>query len=273
LNRKERNPLLQDLTIGLISAKVVQIDENGKEISFPLIDPFQYTAKIKRFSGDRFSGLMTGLEVTGQETQDDISSSSETPTSLASFFSEIEIYSNNDEIEATLYESVQNSCVYQIGAASHVSKEGEMRVHCGEIQSTAIFSVLGMFSSNSNQGVERSNDKRQQFLKSAVKRGGLGEISTISPTNFVHSTRDLNKSSIFHLPFPYIQLFLPNDSFVTARRGVLKMRTDGSRSIFEADGGVTVNGHMLLQVGSPINVDMVRKVITLKPKKNAIAES
>jgi hypothetical protein len=268
LKKKERNPLLQDLTIGSMLAKVVQVDEEEKkDVTFPLIDPFQYSAKIKRFFGDRFSGLMTGLEVTGQETQDYSISSLDSPTSVASFFSEIEIYSNNDEIETALHESVQIHGLNQTEAACLICNEGQIRMHCGEIQTTAIFSAIKMFSSNDNQGVERFSDKRQQFLTSVVKPGGLAEISTMSPTNFVHSTRELNKSSIFHLPFPYIQVFLPNDSFITTQRGVLKMRTDGSRYMFEADGGVRINDQKLLQPGSPMNVDFVRKEITLMPQK------
>mmetsp|Transcript_1412 Transcript_1412/g.2577 ORF Transcript_1412/g.2577 Transcript_1412/m.2577 type:complete len:540 (+) Transcript_1412:3074-4693(+) len=271
VKKKVRNPLLQDLTIGSISARILQVDEEEKEIMLPLIDPFQYTAKIKRFDGDRFSGVMTGLEVIGQEMQNDITChSEETQSPLHSLFSKIEIYTgvDNDEIETALHQSVQNFCLNLTEATRHVFSEGETCMHCGEIQTVAIFRAIKMFSSNDNQGNERVSEKRQHFLTSVVKPGGLGEISAISPTNFVHSSRELNKSSIFHLPFPCIQVFLPNDSSITVYKGVLTMRTDGTRNMFEADGGVTVNDQTLLQSGSPINVDFIRKEITLKPYVN-----
>jgi hypothetical protein len=55
--------LTQKISIGSFFATV---QSSGSEEPFPLIEPFGYAAFVTRSSGDRFQGIMSGLEIDGQ---------------------------------------------------------------------------------------------------------------------------------------------------------------------------------------------------------------
>lgn len=59
-------PLLQELKIGSLSAKVLIVHKDGNADAFPLLLPFQYLALGRRVHGNRFSSFTTGLEVEGK---------------------------------------------------------------------------------------------------------------------------------------------------------------------------------------------------------------
>jgi len=292
LKRKQKDPLLQELRVESIVAKVINFDENGKRTILPFIDPFQYSATAKRFHGERFSGFNMGLEVTGNaitnsirrlsvipilSAKDDERDGADTHTTSSSTTGEIEISVDNDEIETSLCGAMSVSWDLGIGdetrdpdrtaydGIGNISAGDIVNVHLEDLQTVALFSAIKMFSGDSDIRFDVGDMNRRNFLNSVIRPGGFGALSKMSPRTYAKSTKELNKSSLFNFPFPSVTAILPNKTKVVARDCNFTMRTDGSRCVFEGGGGVTINDERLLEDGSSFIVDMINKDITLKP--------
>ena len=290
--RKQKDPLLQELRVESIAAKVINFDENGKRTILPLIDPFRYSATAKRFHGERFSGFNMGLEVTGNaitnlfrrssvkpilSAKDDDRDGADTHTTSSSTTGEIEISVDNDEIEISLFDAMSVSWDLGIGdetldpdrtaydGIGNISAGDIVNVHLEDLQTVALFSAIKMFSGDSDIRFNVGDMSRRMLMKSVIRPGCFGALSKMSPRTYAKSTKELNKSSLFNFPFPSVTAILPNKTKIVARDCNFTMRTDGSRCDFEGGGGVTINDERLLEDGSSFIVDMINKDITLKP--------
>jgi len=296
-----KNPLMQALRIGSLSARVVDIDNYGRKSTLPLIDPFRYSAKVNRFHGDRFASLMMGLEVNGEQLPgrtsvvpfsfvsmlartEDERDEPDTSTTASSTTEEVEIYADHDEIETSLCRLGAVSVIWDdvnTTAFSHSeSRDGDefgddvdmpvgevVKLYLGDIQAIALFSAIAMFTGEPAEehfGIGEMD--RRQFLSSVIRPGGFGAFA-------FNTTRELNKSSLCDLPFRDIQVVLPNKAIVEARDCAFRYRTDGTRFVVEGIGGVLIDDEQVLENGSSWNVNVIDKTIVLQPKEATIMKS
>lgn len=298
---KLKTPLLQDLRIGSLSAKVVVIRQDGTAEMLPLIHPFQYSVKAKRINGKRFNSLSTGLEVTGQKiTSLPISHSILSQSgSLGAYESirtgsdRVEIYADEQEVEASLcdFPSLNNSVSVswdysQSSEGFQETRDDEMEVRSiqeepepadelyivlGNEQLTSLFSVLKLFTekkdTNDNLDDPKPLSRGAYLRKQYMRPGGLGLVTKVAPMHFAKSSRSIMKTSHFDLPFPMVQIDLPNNTSLYAEECNVKFRADESLGKIYGTGEVTINHETLLGDGVTWTVDMKRKEIKIEPPK------
>ncbi len=318
LKRKERKklklknkdlPLMQQLNVNSISARVIYINEHDVKKVVPMISPFSYSAKVKRFHGERFSSLGKGVEVIGQEvtsTSDplkialsatlsndealDLSEGRDDEYGSGTFsfdLRDIEICAEEDgEIETSLcYNNFSDSVDSTLsGTYSDSDKmysfgnnieEGlidpgigpGIHVHLGKYQTVALFGIINMFTNEKPDNLEAKeleHMRRTMINSVARKPGGLKALAAMAPNTFAKSSMALNKSSSYHLPFNNLYVTLPNDTVISASDCCMDMRTDGSKSLIEVNGGVTVNGNDLLLKDGLLSVDLNKHLITIE---------
>lgn len=286
-NNRE-NPLLQHLRIGSLSAHVIDIDGiDGSRMVLPFIDPIQYTIVVKRFHGERFGGFGEGLDVKGEvlpvagrTSVVPIESFSEDErddpdSSLMSSGGEVEIYADDEEVETRLSLVISNSWD-EDKAYSYLSCESRdlddidppindgVKLHLGSVQTVALFSIIKLFAIKPNTLESEEKEKSRQ-LSSLIGPGSLGMMRTSK--DFFRSSKDLNKSSVYNLPFDKIQVVLPNRAIVVARECAFQLQADGTKCIIEGSGGVHVDGTEVLIPGSSWTVDIIEEDILLQPRE------
>ncbi len=304
---KQNAPLLQDLRVGSLSAKVVVIRQNGAAEMLPLIHPFQYSAKAKRVHGRRFASLTNGLEVIGQKI-----SSLEPPLIRPSFTQSgslgggggayesirtggdrVEIYADEQEVETSLcqFSSLNNSqsvswefsqCSsfqdardeIEVGnSQDELEVADEVYIVLGDEQLTSLFSVMTLFTDKKDKGGNQKEPRplsRTSYLKKTYyKPGGLDKITRVAPMTFAKSSRSIIKASHFDLPFPMVQIDLPNNNTLYAEECNIKFRADDSLAKIFGTGNVSINNETLLEGGGTWTVDIRRKEIRIEPPKES----
>jgi hypothetical protein len=288
-------PLLQDLRIGSLSARIVIVNKEGNAKVLPLIHPFQYYARVRRVHGARFGSFHTGLEVVGQEEMSPVSFShlsfKQTGSvgayeSISTGGERVEVYADDREIETslcnfqTMNETQSVSWDFSPQAGSFTESRDEMEVGenrkplptdelymiLGDEQLTSLFSVISMLTDPVDpETIEQPVNPRTK--KNAYMRpGALGKLSKAAPMNFVRSSRSIVKASTFELPFPILHVELPNDVSLLAEDCCIKARTDDSLAKIFGTGAVSVDHTTLLEEGTTWSIDLIKKEISLEPK-------
>lgn len=282
-----QDPLLQQLRIGSLSARLINVARDGRKTNLPIIDPFRYSARIKRFYGERFASVHEGLEVIGEvlpiadrisivpifssysEEERDGPDTPLTPVTTSS--AEIVIYADDEEVETTLCQLISNSWDEERKYLSNETRDYDddepivcngVNLYLGSLQTVALFSIITIFTIESKADVPDEKEIDQQKINDTIIRPGLLAL----PKAFVRSSRDLDKSSSYNLPIRQIQVVLPNRSIVVAEDCALKIKADGTQYILEGIGGVHVEGEEVLVPNSSWTVDIINKNIVLQPK-------
>eukprot|EP00554_Chaetoceros_debilis_P008206 CAMPEP_0194099806 /NCGR_PEP_ID=MMETSP0150-20130528/879_1 /TAXON_ID=122233 /ORGANISM="Chaetoceros debilis, Strain MM31A-1" /LENGTH=581 /DNA_ID=CAMNT_0038786065 /DNA_START=122 /DNA_END=1864 /DNA_ORIENTATION=- len=301
--RKKKGPLLEELNLGSLSVRLAEIDERGIRRMHPIVDPFRYSAKLKRFYGERFSGLAEGVEITGQEirpvimshqSSSDLPSNAETRDSATDLdyivedigplnVQDVDICVKDQEIEASLFIDHSESCdsvppetLYDEQREDHrdvaedasISQEG-LNINLGDQQSIALFGIIHMFTLRN--GVDNHTTRELEkgtrlLLKTISKPGGLHTHTTLVPNSFMRSTVHLHKSGLFYFPFRDVSLTLPNKAKCHLQDCTLKIRSDGSNSVFIVHGGASVNKGEVLSADSSLTIDIVKRQILIEKK-------
>ncbi len=291
---KENNrsdPLMQQLRIGSISAKLINTDRERRKTVLPMIDPFRYSARIKRFHGERFAPFSEGVELDGEvlpiadrtsivpifssfsEEDRDDSNMLLTKELLKKSSGEIEIYADDEGIETTLNQVISNSwdedMLFQTDEARDIGDAEEEEVpivynginlYLGSLQTIALFKTISMFS------VETKADESDDELEFEQNLMRPGALVTAFPKAMNRSSRNLDKTSTYNFPLRNIQVVLPNRAIVVAQECALKIRADGTKCILEGIGGVLVDGEEILDYQSFWSVNISNKYILLQPK-------
>ncbi len=295
INKKNYDsaPLLQDLSIGSVSADVIVVDTTGNAQAFPLLHPFQYLARAKRFFGKRFSGFTSGLEVQGLEMLPSeqillpslhYSGSFGEYESIVMGSGNVGVYVDEQEIETSLCNeqllNMSHSVSWEFGTSSgllesrdemevqnddRMEASSEIYIVLGNEQLTAFFGILSMFTDKSKPAPSQ-NDVKDEYSSQYVGPGGLKQLTKIAPMNFGRKTRSINKASKYDLPIPSVQLILPNGTSVRAGKCKFELRTDDSLAKLFGSGCVFVNDEEFLNEGSGWSVDLKSREITVDPK-------
>jgi hypothetical protein len=188
---------------------------------------------------------------------------------------EIEIFADDTVIETALcpampvtswdFDETRYSDGIEKDDSEKISAGGNLNLHLGDLQVIALFSAINMFIGEAPGHFDVADLDRHQLLTSVIRPGGCGVLSAMAPRTFARSTKELNKSSLFNFPLPYVKAILPNKIIVVAKQCYFRMRTDGTRCVLEGDGGVIINDEQLLQDGSSFTVDIIKKDVILKP--------
>lgn len=289
-------PLLQELSIESLSADVIVVDTQGNAQAYPLLHPFQYVARGKRFFGKRFSDFTSGLEVEGLDIlhSERISRQSyqslKYTGSLGAYESikmgaeNVGVYVDGEEIETSLCNeqllNMSHSVSWEFDGSSSVPEsrdevevENDDRVEAspevylvlGEEQLLALFGIVSLFT---DQKIicDEEGDGFNGFRNSYMGPGGLKQLTKISPMNFGQSSRTVNKASKFDLPLPCVQVLLPNNASVRAEKCKIELKTDNSLAKFFGSGSVTIDGQPCLKEGILWVLDLKRKEIVVDPK-------
>mmetsp|Transcript_7665 Transcript_7665/g.11138 ORF Transcript_7665/g.11138 Transcript_7665/m.11138 type:complete len:543 (-) Transcript_7665:28-1656(-) len=282
IKRKQDTSKVQELRVASLSVRVLEKDRQGKVATHWFIEPFQYSALVRRFHGERFSGFDTGLEVIGQDgpkskepfpiiplsaTPSKRSSSStedgDDNSIIAEPSSDVAVHIETDEVEAILCRDMQQ-LADQLWNDSNIKAKDRIRMIFRDVQSKALSNVIKLITTNNIDGEIKAEvlDEKHYPVPSALLSAPLAAISP----HF--KKQDVNKSSIFHFPVPYLEAVLPNSANVVARDCVFNYRTDGSLNLFESKGGVSINDKRLLEEGSSLAIDAKGNDIILRPQQH-----
>jgi len=273
LKLKQDKSQVQEIRVGALSARVLEENWKGKVTSHWIIEPFQYSAIARRFHGERFSDFGTGLEVIGNDVKNLRRELSFIPlsSSLQGSFSveetednslvteEIEVRMETEEIETLLFQDMrQLALADKLGNNTNVKSNDQIRMRFMDVQSRALFAVVKFLTAINKEEskVKATNEETPSTLLSSP-------LSVMSP---YFKKQEVNNSSTFHFPIPHLEAVLPNDAIVVARDCVFNFRTDGSTSLFESNGGISINGKRLLEGGSSLSVDLTENDIILRPQ-------
>lgn len=301
--KKKNGPLLEELDLGSLSVRLAEIDEHGVRRMLPMVDPFRYSAELKRFHGERFSGLAEGVEVTGNEmrpilmphqpssallSKDDSRDSTVDLDYRAQVLDplniqDVDICVKDQGIEASLridhsrsWDSAPPAILYDeqredlrdVAENASISHEG-LNVNLGDLQCIALFGIIQMFTVRDgvDDRITRELEERKSLLLKTIERpGGLQILATLAPNTFSKSTVDLNRSSLYYFPFRDVSLTLPNKAKCYLQDCALKIRTDGSISVFVVDGGASVNKGEVLSADSNLTIDILKRQILIEKK-------
>lgn len=272
LTLKQDKSQVQEIRVDALSARVLEENSKGEVTSHWIIEPFQYSAIARRFHGERFSDFGTGLEVIGNDvTHPGRLSFIPLSSSLEGSFSveesednsllteEIDVRMEANEIETQLCQDVrQLALADQLGNDTNVKANDQIRMRFMDEQSRALFAVVKFLTTINDKEpeVKATNEETPSTLLSSP-------LSVMSP---YFKKQEVNNSSTFHFPIPHLEAVLPNDAIIIARDCVFNFRTDGSTSLFESNGGISINGKRLLEDGSSLTVDLTENDIILRPQ-------
>lgn len=269
--RKKDNdsPLIQRLEIGSFSAHVTDLDEKGNQNSIPFIEPFQYSCSLKRFHGERFGSLGSGLEVIGDIVQN---LSNDVPDDLTdddmedSSANGLEINAEQDEIEI-LFSPVRSHDTTtpnkkEFCRSSKHFTPCHIKLYLGAPQILALLGTISCFQGAFNRNNHEHQDYQSNNFFSYTTKPIERRRKKASPSN--GSKKDVFSSSVYSLPIPSLQVELPNKALVHLKKCEWQYRTDGSINKVEGVGGAEVNNVRILDDQGTWFIDMTRRTIVIR---------
>jgi hypothetical protein len=257
-------PLMQRLEIGSFSANVTESDKQGDEKIIPFIDQFSYSCSLKRFDGERFGGIWSGLEVVGDIVA---SSFDDTPDDLTdaedSSSNGLEINAEKDEIEI-LFSPISHSSMIKASRKEVDRPSTHIKIYLGAPQILALFGTLSCFQGafNNKDDEHHIHELKSERYFSSIRKSSGKRMMKSSPSN--SSTNDVFSSSVYSLPIPSLEAELPNKAVIHLKKCEWQYRTDGSINKVEGVGGASINNVAILNDQGTWFMDATRRIIVIR---------